>query len=212
MEDKERIDDAERPEEMKSEQPVIREEEPLAEAEKTPVPETHEDQDMTREEKIETEWARTLQMDYDAGEVRRRAEEVEQRAAAQTGLPTPPPMPGNGAATPPPMPQTQQPAPYQAPAPYGSQQPTPQPPAPYGHPEPMPPTYLAWSVAATVLCCLIPGIVAIVYSTQVSSKYYARDYEGARKASEHAQYWIIASVVLGVVTAAVYFPLMMLVG
>lgn len=74
----------------------------------------------------------------------------------------------------------------------------------------MPQTYLVWSVLATVFCCLIPGIVAIIYSTMVSSKYYAKDYEGSKKASEMAQYWIIASVVLGVITAAVYLPLSLL--
>ena len=44
---------------------------------------------------------------------------------------------------------------------------------------PMPPTYLAWSIAVTILCCLIGGIVAIVYSSQVSSRYIAGDYQGA---------------------------------
>ncbi len=127
---------------------------------------------LTREEKIETEWANVLHLDYDPEEARRRAEQA-------------------APATPPPFNQ--------------------QPPAPHtevsGHTESMPETYLVWSVLATVLCCLIPGVVAIVYSTMVSSRYYAKDYEGARRASEKAQYWIIASVVLGVITATVYLPL-----
>lgn len=162
-----------------------------ATGEETSITEVEEKIELTPSEEIETEWARTLHMDYDAGEARQRAEQLQQNQ----GAPVPPPMPG---LTPPPAPQ---PAPYQqGVAPQGVQQ-------PYGHPEPMPDTYLAWSVVATVLCCLIPGVVAIIYSTQVSSKYYARDYEGARKASERAQYWIIASVVLGVITAAVYVPL-----
>ena len=142
----------------------------------------------SREEKIETEWAKALHLDYDPEEARRRAEEINLRASAQT----PPPMPQ--------QPVTQPPVP---------QQPIPQP-APYQQPEPMPQTYLVWSVLATVFCCLIPGIVAIIYSTMVSSKYYAKDYEGSKRASEMAQYWIIASVVLGVITAAVYLPLSLL--
>lgn len=142
----------------------------------------------SREEKIETEWAKALHLDYDPEEARRRAEEINSRASAQT----PPPMPQQPLAQPP-VPQ----------------QPVPQP-APYHQPEPMPQTYLVWSVLATVFCCLIPGIVAIIYSTMVSSKYYAKDYEGSKKASEMAQYWIIASVVLGVITAAVYLPLSLL--
>lgn len=139
-------------------------------------------------DEIETEWAAALHVEYDPEEARRRAEQ---------------------AATPPPMPQMpQMPQPAQQPQPM--QQPQysqyPQPPKPAEQP-PMPDTYLVWSVLATVFCCLIPGIVAIVYSTMVSSKYYVKDFEGARKASRMAQYWIIASIVLGVITAAVYIPL-----
>jgi hypothetical protein len=86
----------------------------------------------------------------------------------------------------------------------------PVPPYPAPEREPMPQTHLVWSVLATVMCCLIPGIVAIVYSTMVSSRYYAGDLEGARRASRMAEYWIIASVVTGVVAAAVYLPLSLL--
>lgn len=86
----------------------------------------------------------------------------------------------------------------------------PAPPYPAPEKEPMPQTHLVWSVLATVMCCLIPGIVAIVYSTMVSSRYYAGDLEGARRASRMAEYWIIASVVTGVVAAAVYLPLSLL--
>ena len=74
--------------------------------------------------------------------------------------------------------------------------------------ETMPPTYLAWSVVMTILCCMIPGIVAIIYSAQVSSKFYQGDIEGSRRASERAQIWIIVSFVLGVLTNTLYLPLM----
>ncbi len=145
------------------------------------------------EDEIETEWASALHIDFDPEEARQRAEKAA----------TPPPVPGNQI---PPVPASPQP-PMQ---PYGCQpQLQPQPhdaPQPYNQEE-MPETYLVWSVLATVFCCLIPGIVAIVYSTMVSTKYYAKDYDGARKASQMAQYWIIASVVLGVITATVYIPL-----
>lgn len=76
----------------------------------------------------------------------------------------------------------------------------------------MPSTYLVWSVLATVLCCFIPGIIAIVYSTKVSSRYFARDYEGAKKASDMAQYWIIGSIVLGLILNTIYLPLMLVSG
>lgn len=74
--------------------------------------------------------------------------------------------------------------------------------------QPMPPTYLVWSVVMTILCCMIPGIVAIIYSAQVSSKFYQGDMEGARRASERAQIWIIVSFVLGVLCNTLYIPLM----
>lgn len=75
--------------------------------------------------------------------------------------------------------------------------------------EPMPNNYLVWSVLLTVFCCLIPGIVAIVYSASVNSKYYAGDLEGARRASRNAQIWCIVSVVAGIIWATLYIPLML---
>ena len=73
--------------------------------------------------------------------------------------------------------------------------------------EPMPPTYLAWAVVTMVLCCFIPGIVAVVNSSKVSSRYYAGDYEGARRASRNAEIWIIITFVLGVIFNTLYLPL-----
>ena len=35
--------------------------------------------------------------------------------------------------------------------------------------EPKPDNYLVWSILATLFCCLIPGIVAIVYAAQVDT-------------------------------------------
>lgn len=63
----------------------------------------------------------------------------------------------------------------------------------------MPPTYLAWSIVAMLLCCIVTGVVALVYSTKVSSRYYAGDYEGARKASETTAIWLAVTVVCGLI-------------
>ena len=76
--------------------------------------------------------------------------------------------------------------------------------------EPMPSTWLIWSVLSTVFCCFIPGIIAIIFSSQVSSKYYAGDIEGSKRASRNAEIWIIVSVVLGVLAATLYLPFMIL--
>lgn len=76
--------------------------------------------------------------------------------------------------------------------------------------EPMPSTWLIWSILVAVFCCFIPGIIAIIFSSQVSSRYYAGDIEGARRASRQAEIWIIVSVVLGVLAATLYIPFMMI--
>lgn len=78
--------------------------------------------------------------------------------------------------------------------------------------EPMPSTWLIWSVLVTVFCCFIPGIIAIIFSSMVSSRYYSGDIEGARRASRAAEAWIIVSVVLGVVAATLYIPFMLIGG
>lgn len=76
--------------------------------------------------------------------------------------------------------------------------------------EPMPPTYMLWAVLATICCCMPAGIVAIIFSSSVSSKYFSRDYEGARRASRNAEIWIIVSIVAGIIANALYLPLMLL--
>ena len=160
------------------------------------------------------EWAETLQIDFDskrAEEARQRVEEARERMA---GMQTPPPVPGR--QLPPATPKVSQPdfasnPQYirpEANQSYGQQC------QGYGNRpvnnEPMPPTYLVWSVIMTVLCCLLPGIVAIIFSSQVGTKYYAGDIEGAKRASRNAEIWIIVSFVLGVLSATLYMPIMMI--
>lgn len=79
-----------------------------------------------------------------------------------------------------------------------------------GNQEAMPSTYLIWSILCTIFCCFVPGIVAIIFSSQVSSKYYIGDIEGSKRASHNAEIWIIVSFVLGVLTATLYLPIMLL--
>lgn len=80
------------------------------------------------------------------------------------------------------------------------------------HSEPMPPTYLVWAIISTVCCCLPAGIAAIVFASSVSSKYYARDYDGARNASRQAEIWIIIAIVAGILFNSLYLPLAILSG
>lgn len=62
-----------------------------------------------------------------------------------------------------------------------------------------PRTYLGWGIAAIILCCMVPAIVAVIYSTFVTSRYNDGDYEGARRASETAEMWLLVSIVAGIV-------------
>ncbi len=117
-----------------------------------------------------------------------------------------PPIPHNPTTQQPNNPTTQQPLNFTTPQPNNPT--TQQPNNLTTTTDPMPPTYLVWSVVTTILCCLIPGIVAIIFSAQVSSKFYQGDIEGARRASRNAEIWIIISFVLGVLSNTLYLPLM----
>ncbi|SEK22743.1 Interferon-induced transmembrane protein [Aquimarina amphilecti] len=71
--------------------------------------------------------------------------------------------------------------------------------------QPRPNNHLALAIISTILCCLITGIVSIIYSTQVNSKYDAGDYEGAVAASKNAKLWGLIGIGMGVVIAIAYF-------
>lgn len=114
--------------------------------------------------------------------------------ASTPGLP-PIPQPTNAHRTPPPYPGDSAPNPLRAPQLSGAQ---------------MPKSYLVWGIIATILCCMIPGVVAIIYSTQVGQKWRAGDVAGAEKASERAQIWIIISIVTGIIWSAIYLPFTMI--
>ena len=68
----------------------------------------------------------------------------------------------------------------------------------------MPPNYLVWSILAALLCCLPGGIVAIIYSTQVSSRFQQGDYAGANESSRNARKWVIISAIAAAVGWAIY--------
>ena len=105
-------------------------------------------------------------------------------------------------------PYGQQPPVYgQQPPVYGQQPGYPAAPPPgYGYGTPQgapPPNYLVWSII-TILLCTIPGIVAIVYSTQVNSKWGTGDAAGAYDASKKAKMWALIGTILGAVFIAAW--------
>ncbi|MDE5750335.1 MAG: CD225/dispanin family protein, partial [Duncaniella sp.] len=73
-----------------------------------------------------------------------------------------------------------------------------------------PPTYLVWAILATVCCCVLTGIVAIIYASKVTPAWQRGDYAAARAASEKAGWWVIISFVGGLIWApfSVLFSMM----
>ena len=62
-----------------------------------------------------------------------------------------------------------------------------------------PPNYLVWAILSTIFCFLPLGIVSIVFSAQVNSKWAIGDIAGAQRASELAKKLTIWTVVVGVI-------------
>ncbi|MEP7016925.1 MAG: CD225/dispanin family protein [Actinomycetota bacterium] len=62
-----------------------------------------------------------------------------------------------------------------------------------------PPNYLVWAILSTIFCFLPLGIVSIVFSAQVNSKWAIGDVAGAQRASELAKKLTIWTVVVGVI-------------
>lgn len=73
-----------------------------------------------------------------------------------------------------------------------------------------PDNYLAWAIISTILCCVPLGAVAIYFAAQVNTRFTAGDFDGAEKASERAQLWIILAIVLGLITTPFEIMLKML--
>jgi hypothetical protein len=103
---------------------------------------------------------------------------------------SPPPPPPGGGGTPPSQP------------PGGGGNPPPPSYGAYGSPGSQgtpPPNYLVWAILTTIFCCLPLGIVSIVYSTQVNSKWATGDVIGAQEASAKARTFAIWTAVAGAV-------------
>ena len=127
------------------------------------------------------------------------AESSEQSEHSESSV-TPPPVP----QPPVPQPPELQHAMPQSPMP---QPPMPQPPV---APEAEAPTNLVWAVIATVMCCQITGVIAIVYGAMTSSANSAGNYEKARRYSDIAQIWVMVSIVLGLIYMPIALLMMML--
>lgn len=132
------------------------------------------------------------------------SEQSEESEHSESSV-TPPPVPQ------PPVPQPPVPQPPM-PQPPMPQPPMPQPPMPHPPvaPEAEAPTNLVWAVIATVMCCQITGVIAIVYGAMTSSANSAGNYEKARRYSDIAQIWVMVSIVLGLIYMPIALLMMML--
>ena len=75
---------------------------------------------------------------------------------------------------------------------------------------PCPPNNLIWAILITILCCQPLGILAIVFSAQVNSKYYESGYDAAKKYSDWSAILCIASVVLVILSVSLFPALIFL--
>lgn len=66
------------------------------------------------------------------------------------------------------------------------------------------PNHMVGAILTTLFCCLIGGIIAIIYSSQVNSKLAMGDIEGAKAASKTAKTWIIVNLCVGLAIALIY--------
>lgn len=91
---------------------------------------------------------------------------------------------------------------------YGSTPPPPPPPPSYGAPGgpagTPPPNYLVWSILTTIFCCLPVGVVSIIFSTQVNSKWALGDVAGAQDASDKAKKFAIWSAIAWAIITLLY--------
>lgn len=74
----------------------------------------------------------------------------------------------------------------------------------------MPPdNNLVWAILATIFCFLPLGVVAIIKSTEVNSKWAMGDYAGAQMSLDESKKWTKWSVIVSVIIyggfALVYF-------
>lgn len=66
-----------------------------------------------------------------------------------------------------------------------------------------PKTYLAWAIVTIVVFNLLCGVIALIYSIKVRSKYRRGNYIGAERCSNTTQWWIAGGITLGIIMMVV---------
>ncbi|XP_072017788.1 interferon-induced transmembrane protein 3-like [Amphiura filiformis] len=70
------------------------------------------------------------------------------------------------------------------------------------HPQDPPKDYLIWAVLATIFCCPVCGIVAIVKNSEAKTMYAIGNYSGAEMAAQNAKKWSKWSLIAGLIILA----------
>ncbi|MDY6372210.1 MAG: CD225/dispanin family protein [Bacteroidales bacterium] len=63
---------------------------------------------------------------------------------------------------------------------------------------------LVWSILSTIFCCLVTGIVAIVYSSKVNNLWDSGEHAEAIEAARKAKIWNIVGLVIGLVCLVIW--------
>lgn len=63
-----------------------------------------------------------------------------------------------------------------------------------------PKTFIGWNLFMLFCCCLIGGVIGLIFGSQVNSRWQRGDVEGAKKASEIAEWCVIISIVAGLIS------------
>ena len=73
--------------------------------------------------------------------------------------------------------------------------------------QPRPQNYLVLAILTTIFCCLVPGIVSIVYAAKVNGLYAEGRYDEAMSASRNAKTWGLVGLGLGILTYIIVFAI-----
>jgi hypothetical protein len=81
-----------------------------------------------------------------------------------------------------------------------------------GTPDPPIRTHLGWAVASAVLCFLPTGVVAVLYGLRTQRAVADGRLDAAARASRTGKRWLVATVVVGLLTYAFLSVVFVLLG